>query len=352
MSDQRSGHDSARFADAASSRRSLAVWIWSALLIADAVLVTRRLSGEFVTALPGSLAFLSTVLVAAASWSAWILCAAGLSQRSLPNSRRLIPQGLSVGVTVLWGWSISTAATPLTSGLLLAVILLHAGAVVFNDLEGIRSATIGSVPSDAARGLSPNGTDLNQVTRSVSEGIAGNGPSRLPSLTRRVGAVSAIELSPADNSTSLDDKQSAPHLSGTLATHHSPLATPSSATEFDESPADAHDHDESDAESDENQTLWLSRRLTTDGEQIEGWVRVEFAPGQRETVVHVAFCPPLAGSPEIETEDLDGFGLEIRIAAVFPFGTRLSVRRSGPLDEGHTDRIGFIAQATATNRAA
>ncbi len=250
-----------------------------------------------------------------------------------------------MGVTVLWGWSISTAATPLTSGLLLAVILLHAGAVVFNDLEGVRSAMIGPALSDAVRGLSPNGTDLSQVTRSVNGGIAENGPSHLPSLTRRVGAASAIELSPADNSTSLSDGQPDPQWSGALV-------TPPAATDFSESPADAHDHDESDAESDENQTLWLSRRLTADGEQIEGWVRVEFAPGQRETVVHVAFCPPLAGSPEIETEDLDGMGLEIRIAAVFPFGTRLSIRRSGPLDEGHTDRIGFIAQTAASNRAA
>ena len=40
---------------------------------------------------------------------------------------------------------------------------------------------------------------------------------------------------------------------------------------------------------------------------------------QRETVIHVAFCPPLPGIPEIETEDLEGADLEIRVAAAFAF---------------------------------
>ena len=50
--------------------------------------------------------------------------------------------------------------------------------------------------ADGVRGLTPNGTDSSQVTRSVSEGMAGTGPSHSPSLTRRVGKVSAIGLTP------------------------------------------------------------------------------------------------------------------------------------------------------------
>jgi hypothetical protein len=110
--------------------------------------------------------------------------------------------------------------------------------------------------------------------------------------------------------------------------------------------------EEGDGDVDEGQTLWLSRRMTDDTEQIEGWVRVEFAAGQRETMIHVAFCPPLPGIPEIETEDLEGADLEIRIAAAFAFGARISVRRSGTLDASSTDRVGFIAQARSVNRAA
>ncbi len=51
--------------------------------------------------------------------------------------------------------------------------------------------------SEANRGLAPNVTDFGQVTRSVNDGIAGNDPSRSPSLTRRVGEVSAIGLAPS-----------------------------------------------------------------------------------------------------------------------------------------------------------
>ena len=302
MPDQRVGLNLPPSDGGVSARRSLAVWIWSVLLIADAALVARRLSGEFVFPLSGDLAFLSTALVAAASWTAWFISAASFSQRSVHNSTRLIPRGISLAVTVLWGWSISPAAAPLTCGLLLAVIVLQVGALLACEV----------------------GWDSD------------------PGFLRLVPAL-AVHERPVEVVCQPSEAPAFPQLSNELATRHSPLATPS---EFDE-----EEVDESDI-SDENCTLWLSRRQTADGEQIEGWVRVDFATGQRETVIHMAFCPPLSGFPEIETEDLNGIGLEIRVAAVFPFGARLSVRRNDALDERHTDRIGFVAQVRSADRAA
>ena len=344
MSDQRLGNDTASSADAVPSRRSVAVWIWSVLLIADAVLVTRRLSGEFLTALPGSLAVLSTVLVSAASWIAWILSGVGPLPRSPGRSqthsplypRRMIPQGLSVGVTVLWVWSVSAGTAPLTNGLLLAVILLQVGAVIIPDLESIPAAPFAAIPPDAVPRLTVAGDAIasrDELSAEQSLCLVAGSPVAIAPVT--TGLITTVPVA-AGHSPSL----------------MSLLVNSPGVPEFDESAVGEHDEGDSEDDSDETLTSWMSRRLTTDGELIEGWVRVHFSGGQREAVVHVAFCPPLAGPPEIETEDLDGVGLEIRVAAVFPFGGRLSVRRSGPLDDPQTDRIGFIAHSATASRAA
>jgi hypothetical protein len=107
-----------------------------------------------------------------------------------------------------------------------------------------------------------------------------------------------------------------------------------------------------------NVTQWLTRSLTVDGEIIEGGVRIDFAEGQRDATVHVSFCPPFRYLPEVTTEDLDGADLEIRVAATFPFGARLTVRRPGAsknqasqtLEKAY--RVGFVAIAKPARRAA
>ena len=73
---------------------------------------------------------------------------------------------------------------------------------------------------------------------------------------------------------------------------------------------------------------------------------------QREVIAHVSFCPPLSGPPEIETEDLDGANLEIRVGTAFPFGARLTVRRSGSTTLPYSARIGFVAVVAANQKAA
>jgi len=289
-----------------ASRRSLAIWIWSALFIADAVLVTRRLSGEFARPLPAVLALLSTALVAIAAWVAWRLYAG--AQANAVRSRWPFWESrmLSAAVTAAWAWSISAGGTPRSAGLLLAVVaVLIWGLVTFDLIEA--TATKMSVPI-------PN---------------AVNTANALP-VNAKTDYCPATPLSvEADSPGILDEPDES-------------LDVESMETET----ADI------DSGSEDQLTLWLSRRDTDHGEQIEGWVRVPFASGQRETTVHVAFCPPMSVCPEIETEELDGADLEIRVAAVFPFGVRLSVRRSGPLDERNSDRIGFIAQSLSTQRAA
>jgi len=100
-------------------------------------------------------------------------------------------------------------------------------------------------------------------------------------------------------------------------------------------------------------TQWFTRSITDAGEVIEGGFRIDFAEGQREVTVHVPFCPPLASIPEMVTEDLDGHDLDIRVAAIFPYGARLTVRRPAGSESAHADscRIGYVA-FTATIRQA
>lgn len=286
--------------DAVASRRSLAIWIWSALFIADSVLVTRRLSGEFATPLPAGIALFSTALVAMASLVAWQVFSRASVGHPESQRQRLQSRGCSLAATVLWAWAISRDATPLAAGLLVAIV-----ALVLWGLVAVEPRTAAS-SGDPRAVDKPDGAKVGEDSVLIE---ARNVPTpSLPVLDESTDD----ELAETGNGI---DEEAADELDGSL-------------------------------------TLWLARRQTDEGEQIEGWVRVPFAAGQRETTVHVAFCPPMSACPEIETEELDGAGLEIRVAAVFPFGVRLSVRRSGKLDDRNSDRIGFIAQALPAQRAA
>ena len=105
-------------------------------------------------------------------------------------------------------------------------------------------------------------------------------------------------------------------------------------------------------------TQWLTRSQSAGVEQIKGGIRVEFAAGQRDATIHLAFCPPFSRTPQVMTEDVDGASLEIRVAACFPFGARLTVRRpSGPkirdvLAKIECYRVGFVASADSLQRVA
>jgi hypothetical protein len=85
------------------------------------------------------------------------------------------------------------------------------------------------------------------------------------------------------------------------------------------------------------------RLLVEGGEVIEGEAQVVFHPGQKEAVVHLAFCPPLAIVPEVHGEDALGGELEVKAQVVQTFGARLSVRRTARLDRSETGQISYVA---------
>ncbi len=317
----------------AARRRSMAVWIWSCLLIADAVMLTHRTSDDVFNFSP-FITVVSTAVIALASWIACNLFSGAVKPSSVKGYRtwiRLVPKLIAVFVAEMWGAGVSTGSGTLVFSGLAAIMLVHGLAVFLND------PALPEQPSLISEVESRDNPPLSD---------------RQPECPRDVNPVPAVSHEICNLETLREpdplirDEVTIPNASIEVALIS---ANELHITEDDELEPELEDQEQCD---DDNQTLWLSRRLTDDGELIEGWVRIQFAEGQRETQVHVAFCPPLAGNPELETEDLDGVGLEIRVAAVFPFGARISVRRSGSLDERHLDRVGFIAHAQPNRRAA
>lgn len=102
----------------------------------------------------------------------------------------------------------------------------------------------------------------------------------------------------------------------------------------------------------EQTTQWFLRRVEDDLEVCEGELRVEFGAGIREVTLHVAFCPPLPTMPQVDFEDVDGRGWQVQASAVYPYGIRLSVRRSGRELAEECGRVAYWAQATRQSRPA
>lgn len=96
------------------------------------------------------------------------------------------------------------------------------------------------------------------------------------------------------------------------------------------------------------QSSSLTQRLTyerTDagGLAIEGWLRADFQPQQRIAAVHVAFCPPLTGSPHVEAEPLDGPDCTVRPTLVLPWGVRWEIKLDVAATEPQYVILGFHA---------
>jgi len=110
---------------AAPTRRPLAIWIWSTLLIADAVLVARRVSGEMALSLPPSLALLSMSVVALAAFAAWLAFRSDSPRQDISQPNGWLPLAVSLFVSALWCGTLAMQASPLATGLLLGVILFQ-----------------------------------------------------------------------------------------------------------------------------------------------------------------------------------------------------------------------------------
>jgi len=77
----------------------------------------------------------------------------------------------------------------------------------------------------------------------------------------------------------------------------------------------------------------LTRRRTVEGtDELSGWLRVEFLSGQRTEHAHLAFCPAFDHVPRLAVEQTDGPRARIKTAQLLPYGARLDLKLSSPVD--------------------
>jgi|GEM_PF-4182444 len=257
-------------------RRQLALGIWTAMALATAVLISRRLGGALSAPIPVELAVLwSCVKTAGCVAAAWLYRQNHAEEPAVaaPDHRMSDRISAVVGVTALLAvvpsWNAEILGVFCGIGLLIGVGFWVASA----DLLVL-------MMHPAASNHPPEAPRINAAT-----------------IPEPAGA-SSIEIS---------DPQAAP-------------------------------------------TQTQVRHNDFGAERIEGTVHVQFAKGQRDLAVHIAICPPLSQIPEVEVEDLDGNDWEVKVAAAYAYGLRLSVRRQA---EGPADgEIGYSAVATTVRAVA
>jgi hypothetical protein len=88
----------------------------------------------------------------------------------------------------------------------------------------------------------------------------------------------------------------------------------------------------------------ITRFRTVDGKDaIRGTLAAEFVPGERQTTLYVAFCPPFELLPKVETNATGDYEAEVKLAQVLHNGAQLDVRLSEPAEETVAVSIEFFA---------
>ena len=91
----------------------------------------------------------------------------------------------------------------------------------------------------------------------------------------------------------------------------------------------------------------LTRSQAADGtDQLSGWLRTEFAAGQRTASVHLAFCPQFDKTPELSVDQVDGPELQRINKAVHSFGARLDLKLAEPAEKP----LGMLLQVSARSK--
>lgn len=89
---------------------------------------------------------------------------------------------------------------------------------------------------------------------------------------------------------------------------------------------------------------WLRRHTEGPLEDcLTGMTCAEFAAGRKQTVVHIAFCPPFSVVPKLTCEASD-VAARCRVAAVYSYGARIEVKRTGNCTERTRVAIEFTAE--------
>jgi hypothetical protein len=61
---------------------------------------------------------------------------------------------------------------------------------------------------------------------------------------------------------------------------------------------------------------------------VNGVARLSFKPGERQTELHLAFCPSFTAVPTFHVEQTGGSDVRVKVTQVMPYGARLEVQRT------------------------
>jgi hypothetical protein len=94
----------------------------------------------------------------------------------------------------------------------------------------------------------------------------------------------------------------------------------------------------------------LTRYRHADGTQtILGTLLAEFAPGDRSTTLHVAFCPPFDRLPTVEAEAVDDTPATVNVTQLLHNGVQLEVRLPAPAAGPQSAAIELFASDAQTS---
>lgn len=96
----------------------------------------------------------------------------------------------------------------------------------------------------------------------------------------------------------------------------------------------------------------LTRVREGDHESIHALVQAKIPANDRQAILHLAFCPPLADKPELTAHALDCDDADVRITQAETFGTRLEVRLPVVSGNGHNVVVEILGSVKATKSAA
>jgi hypothetical protein len=90
----------------------------------------------------------------------------------------------------------------------------------------------------------------------------------------------------------------------------------------------------------------LTRVREEGRESIHAVLLAEIPPGDRQTAIHVAFCPPLEQKPALTAHALDADDADVRITQAETFGARIELRLTTVAAERRTALIELLGSAT------
>ena len=80
---------------------------------------------------------------------------------------------------------------------------------------------------------------------------------------------------------------------------------------------------------------------------VQARLRGALAPGQRALSLHVAFCPPLDSTPQVEVRQLDGAAAQIKVGQILPYGVRVDLRLQHFSEDTETVLIELLARVAS-----